>query len=289
MSLHSNGSPHFRTALLHPFTLAQARPPRRYAQTPSRCPTLQPAMCVKNPAKETMVKILFVLTSHDKLGDTGDATGLWYEELAAPYYLLKDAGAEIVLASPKGGPSPVDPRSRTDQFQTEYTKRFDQDSAAQATLANTRLLSNAVNESVDAVFVPGGHGPIFDLPDNPDAIALLERTYAADKPIALVCHGSSVLRHAKAPGGASIVAGKRVTGFTNSEEAAIGATETVPFLIEDELTRAGGHFVKAADWQPNSVRDGLLITGQNPASAESTAKRLLEALKDQSASQAKAW
>jgi putative intracellular protease/amidase len=225
-----------------------------------------------------MMKILFVLTSHDRLGQSGGKTGLWYEELAAPYYLLKQAGAEIVLASPNGGPSPVDPRSQADQFQTEYTRHFDQDPEALAALANTHRLDTVLDEQVDALFYPGGHGPIFDLPDNANSIALIEKTYAAGKPIALVCHGSSALRRPKGADGKPIVAGKRVTGFTNSEEAAIGATKDVPFLLEDELTRAGGRFEQVADWQPHSIRDGLLITGQNPASAVSAAKLLLEAL-----------
>jgi putative intracellular protease/amidase len=224
------------------------------------------------------MRILFILTSHDTLGNAGGKTGLWYEELAAPYYLVKEAGAEIILASPKGGRSPVDPRSQAEQFQTKYTRRFDEDQEAQAALSSTRLLSSVTNEDVDALFYPGGHGPIFDLPDDPDSIALIERTYAAGKPIGLVCHGSSALRRVRGPDGAPIVAGKRVTGFTNSEEAAIGATDQVPFLLEDELTRAGGLFDKVGDWQPHSVRDGLLITGQNPASAESAARLLLQAL-----------
>jgi putative intracellular protease/amidase len=225
-----------------------------------------------------MAKVLMVLTSHDRLGDTGKPTGFWLEEFAAPYYVLKDAGADITLASPKGGAPPIDPKSDDPKADTPAMKRFRRDPDAQRALANTVKLSTASAGDYDAVFYPGGHGPLWDLAEDRDSIGLIERLYAAGKPVAAVCHGPAVLRHAKAPDGTPLVKGKAVTGFANSEEAAVGLTQVVPFLVEDELTANGGKYSKGADWADYSVLDGNLITGQNPASSESTARALLKQL-----------
>lgn len=224
------------------------------------------------------MKILMVLTSHDELGKTGRKTGFWLEELAAPYYAFKDAGAEIVLASPKGGQPPLDPKSNEPAFQTEQTRRFEADAAAKAQLAATVRLNSVLQADFDAVFYPGGHGPLWDLAENRHSIALIESFIAAGKPVALVCHAPGVLRHAKTPDGHPLVEGKRVTGFTNSEEAAVELTEVVPFLVEDELKARGGIFSRADDWGPYIVSDGLLITGQNPASSAPAAHHLLKQL-----------
>ena len=221
------------------------------------------------------MKILMVLTSHDQLGDTGRKTGFWLEELAAPYYVFKDAGAEVVLASPKGGKPPLDPKSSEPGFQTDLTRRFEADAEANAVLANTVRLDGVGHEGFDAVFYPGGHGPLWDLAEDPASVRLIETTLGAGKPVALVCHAPGVLRHAKAPDGKPLVAGKAVTGFTNTEEEAVGLTAIVPFLVEDELKAKGGVFSKAGDWAPYVVGDGLLITGQNPASSGPAAERLL--------------
>lgn len=228
------------------------------------------------------MKILTVLTSHDQLGNTGRKTGFWLEELAAPYYVFKDAGAEIVLASPKGGQPPLDPKSNEPDFQTEATRRFEADAQANARLANTIKLDSVNLSDYDAVFYPGGHGPLWDLAENKNSINLISSTIAANKPIALVCHAPGVLRHVKNPDGTPIVQGKKVTGFTNSEEAAVGLTEVVPFLVEDELLKNGGNYYKSNDWQSYVVQDGLLITGQNPASSTEAAKALLKALNHRS-------
>jgi putative intracellular protease/amidase len=225
-----------------------------------------------------MAKVLMVLTSHDRLGDTGQPTGFWLEEFAAPYYVLKDAGAEITIASPKGGAPPVDPKSDDPKAQTPAMQRFREDPGAQRALANTVKLSTVSADDYDAVFYPGGHGPLWDLADDPNSIALIERLYAEGKPVAAVCHGPAVLRQAKAPDGTPLVKGKRVTGFTNSEEAAVGLTDVVPFLVEDALKANGGKYSKGADWADYAVVDGNLITGQNPASSESTARALLKQL-----------
>jgi putative intracellular protease/amidase len=224
------------------------------------------------------MKILMVLTSHGKLGDTGERTGFWLEELAAPYYVFKDAGAEITLASPKGGQPPLDPKSNDPAFQTDDTRRFEADPEAKAALAATRKLSEVSPGDFDAVFYPGGHGPLWDLAEDPSSIGLIERTIAAGKPVAAVCHAPAVLRHVKAPDGSPLVQGKTVTGFANSEEAAVGLTEIVPFLVEDMLQERGGSYSKAADWQPYVVADGLLITAQNPASSAEAARELLRQL-----------
>jgi putative intracellular protease/amidase len=224
------------------------------------------------------MKIVMVLTSYDKLGDTGKKTGLWLEEFAAPYYLFKDVGAEITLTSPKGGQPPLDPKSDDPASQTSAIQRFKNDKEAQQALANTVKLSNIKAEDYDAVFYPGGHGPLWDLSEDRDSIALIEALYAAGKPVAAVCHGPAVFRHTKMPDGLPLVQGKSVTGFANTEEAAIGLTGIVPFLVEDLLKNNGGNYSKAEDWQSYVVTDGNLITGQNPASSEAAARALLEKL-----------
>jgi putative intracellular protease/amidase len=229
------------------------------------------------------MKVLFVLTSHDELGNTGKKTGFWVEEFAAPYYVLQDAGVDVTLASPKGGQPPIDPKSAEPDAQTEATRRFDQDKVTQQRLANTLRLSEVRAEDYDAIFYPGGHGPLWDLSVDPDSVALIEAFYRQQKPVAAVCHGPAVLAPARNPEGEPLVKGKRVTGFTNTEEEAVQLTHIVPFLVEDRLQELGGTFSKAADWQPYVVRDGLLITGQNPASSEPAAEELLRILKKETA------
>lgn len=224
------------------------------------------------------MRVLIVLTSHDQLGDTGNKTGFWLEEFAAPYYRLKDAGAALVLASPKGGQPPLDPKSHEPDAQTDATRRFDGDPAAQADLANTRKLADVDASDFDAVFYPGGHGPLWDLADDPRSIGLIEEFLDQSKPVASVCHAPAVLLNAKSSDGQPLVKGKRVTGFSNSEEAAVGLTEVVPFLLEDQLAALGGLYQHADDWHAKVVVDGLLITGQNPASSEAVADALLEKL-----------
>jgi putative intracellular protease/amidase len=224
------------------------------------------------------MKILMVLTSHDKLGNTGEKTGFWLEEFAAPYYVFKDAGAAITLASPRGGQPPLDPKSDDPASQTESTHRFKADPAAQAVLASTLKLREVSAGDFDAVFYPGGHGPLWDLAEDASSITLIEAMLAAGKPVASVCHAPGVLRHPKTPDGTPVVKGKAVTGFTNTEEQAVGLTQVVPFLVEDMLKQNGARYSKVADWQPYVVTDGLLITGQNPASSEPAAKALLKKL-----------
>lgn len=224
------------------------------------------------------MKILMVLTSHDQLGDTGKLTGFWLEEFAAPYYVFKDAGAEITLASPKGGQPPIDPKSDEPGSQTDAMTRFKKDPAAQQALAKTAKLSDVTADGYDAVFYPGGHGPLWDLAEDPASIALIEAFYNAGKPVAAVCHGPGVL-HRVTFQGQPIVKGKRVTGFTNSEEEAVQLTKVVPFLVEDELKRLGGRYEKAADWQSFVIVDGRLITGQNPASSTAAAQELIKLLR----------
>jgi len=219
-----------------------------------------------------------VLTSHDQLGNTGRKTGFWLEELAAPYYVFKDAGAEVTLASPKGGRPPLDPKSNEPGFRTDLTRRFEADAAAEAQLDKTLRLDSVRQQDFDTVFYPGGHGPMWDLAEDNNSIKLIESFVAAGKPVALVCHAPGVLRHVKTAAGAPLVKGKSVTGFTNTEEEAVGLTQIVPFLVEDELVRLGGKFSKAADWAPYVLTDGLLITGQNPASSGPGAKALLAKL-----------
>jgi len=224
------------------------------------------------------MNILMVLTSHDRLGDTGKKTGFWLEEFAAPYYLLKDAGAQLTLVSPQGGQPPLDPKSDAPDAQTEATHRFKADPAAQAALAATGKLADVDAGSFDAVFYPGGHGPLWDLAEDRDSIALIEAMIAAGKPVAAVCHAPGVLRHVKGADGKPLVNGKRVTGFTNTEEEAVGLTQVVPFLVEDVLEESGGLYSKVDDWQPYAITDGLLVTGQNPASSEAAAQALLKLL-----------
>lgn len=224
------------------------------------------------------MKILMVLTSHDQLGNTGEKTGFWLEEFAAPYYAFKDAGAEITLVSPLGGQPPLDPKSDDASFQTDDTRRFKADAAAQALLASTGKLQDVSAADFDAVFYPGGHGPLWDLAEDASSIALIEAMLKAGKPVAAVCHAPGVLRHVKSVDGSSVVNCKAVTGFTNTEEEAVGLTRVVPFLVEDMLKDNGGSYSKGADWQPYVVTDGLLITGQNPASSEPAAQALLKML-----------
>ncbi|PHV05629.1 type 1 glutamine amidotransferase domain-containing protein [Janthinobacterium sp. BJB412] len=224
------------------------------------------------------MNILMVLTSHDRLGDTGHKTGFWLEEFAAPYYTLLDAGAKLTLVSPLGGQPPLDPKSDAPESQTAATARFKADPAAQAALAATGKLAAVKAADFDAVFYPGGHGPLWDLAEDRASIALIEALLAAGKPVAAVCHAPGVLRHAKAADGTPLVRGKRVTGFTNSEEEAVGLSAVVPFLVEDMLKQHGGVYSKAADWQSYVQTDGLLVTGQNPASSEAAAAALLKLL-----------
>ncbi|MFS7304808.1 type 1 glutamine amidotransferase domain-containing protein [Rahnella inusitata] len=224
------------------------------------------------------MKILMVLTSHDQLGTTGRKTGFWLEELAAPFYAFKDAGAHITLASPKGGNPPLDPKSNEPDFQTEQTHRFEADPDAMAQLAATVRLDSISQSDFDAVFYPGGHGPLWDLAEDKDSIALIEAFLASNKHVALVCHAPGVLRHVKTPEGKPLVEGKKVTGFTNTEEEAVGLTDVVPFLVEDELIAKGGIYSKGADWSSYVVTDGLLITGQNPTSSAATAEQLIRQL-----------
>ncbi|TMO26816.1 type 1 glutamine amidotransferase domain-containing protein [Pseudoalteromonas sp. S4492] len=223
-------------------------------------------------------KILMVLTSHDELGDTGHKTGFWVEEFAAPYYAFVDAGAEVTLASVKGGQPPVDPNSAAPDAATDATKRFEQDSAAKTLMANTKPLAEVKADDFDAVFYPGGHGPLWDLVDNQDSISLIEQFLNSDKPVGAVCHASAVLLNAKNAAGKSVVFDKKVTGFSNSEEDAVQLTNVVPFLVEDELIKQGGQYQKTDDWGELAIEDGLLITGQNPASSELAAKKLLTKL-----------
>ncbi len=225
------------------------------------------------------MKILMVLTSHDRLGDTGEKTGFWLEEFAGPYYVFKDAGAQIVLASPKGGQPPLDPRSDAPAAQTANTARFRQDAEASAALAATHKLAEVAGGDYDAVFYPGGHGPLWDLAEDRDSIRLIEATLAAGKPLGAVCHAPGVLRHAKAADGTPLVKGRSVTGFTNTEEAAVGLTKVVPFLVEDMLKANGGTYSKKGDWQSYAITDGKLVTGQNPASSEAAAAAVLALLR----------
>lgn len=225
------------------------------------------------------MNVLIVLTSHDRLGDTGKQTGFWLEEFAAPYYRMLDAGAAITLASPKGGHPPLDPKSNEPDFQTDATRRFDADAAAHNELANTVRLAEIDAGAFDAVFYPGGHGPLWDLAEDAHSISLIESFIAQNKPVATVCHAPAVLHRVKNADGEPLPKGKRVTGFSNSEEAAVELTDVVPFLVEDRLKELGGHYEKAGDWTPHVVVDGLLITGQNPASSEGVADALLETLK----------
>jgi putative intracellular protease/amidase len=222
------------------------------------------------------MNVLIVLTSHDQLGDTGEKTGFWLEEFASPYYRLKDAGAQITLASPMGGQPPLDPKSDAADFQTDATRRFSDDESARRELANTLELAQVKAQDFDAVFYPGGHGPLWDLHSDSNSIALIEAFIAAGKPVASVCHAPAVLLKVKDQNGDPVVQGKQVTGFSNSEEAAVGLTDVVPYLLEDQLIALGAVYQKGEDWHPLAIVDGLIITGQNPASSEAVAEALLK-------------
>ncbi|CUH54109.1 type 1 glutamine amidotransferase domain-containing protein [Shimia marina] len=225
------------------------------------------------------MKILMVLTSHDTLGDTGKKTGFWLEEFAAPYYVFKDAGADIILASPKGGQPPIDPSSDNADAQTNDTRRFKDDPETQKHLATTLKLSDVTEDGFDAIFYPGGHGPLWDLAESADSKRLIEAFAAADLPVGAVCHAPAVFRHTQGADGKPLVSGRRVTGFTNTEEEAVGLTDVVPFLVEDMLKANGGQYEKGADWASFVLRDGKLVTGQNPASSAAAAQEILGLLK----------
>jgi putative intracellular protease/amidase len=224
------------------------------------------------------MKVLMVLTSHDQLGNTGRKTGFSLEELAAPYYVFKDAGAEITLASPKGGRPPLDPKSNEPNFQTDITRRFEKDANAEDQLSKTVRLDGVKQEDYDTVFYPGGHGPMWDIAEDKNSIKLIESFLAAGKYVALVCHAPGALRHVKTPQGKPLVEGKNVTGFTNGEEEEVGLTKVVPFLVEDELMSLGATFSKVKNWNVHTIADGQLITGQNPASSGPTARLLIKTL-----------
>ena len=224
------------------------------------------------------MKIVMVLTSHSELGNTGKKTGFWIEEFAAPYYVFLDSGASITVASPKGGQPPIDPSSDTPENQTPAVIRFKADKNLQKILSETHLLSTISSNDYDAIFYPGGHGPLWDLTNDADSINLIGQFWNSKKPIAAVCHAPSVLLNVKDDAGTYLVKGKKITGFTNSEEAAVGLTEVVPFLLENELKAKGGIYSKKEDWASYVVKDGMLITGQNPASSEAAAKELLQLL-----------
>ncbi|MFQ3305306.1 MAG: putative intracellular protease/amidase, partial [Polaribacter sp.] len=222
------------------------------------------------------MNVLFILTSHDKLGNTGKKTGFWVEEFAKPYYTLLDKGVTITVATPKGGAAPIDPGSASPDAATEATARFDKDATAQELIANTTVLADINSDDYDAVFYPGGHGPLWDLANDATSIALIEKFNSQEKPIAFVCHAPAALKNVKNADGTPLVKGKKVTGFTNTEEAAVQLTTIVPFLIEDMLSENGGIYSKKEDWAAYAIQDGLLITGQNPASSELVAEKLLE-------------
>jgi len=224
------------------------------------------------------MNILMVLTSHDTLGETGKKTGFWLEEFAAPYYVFRDAGATVTLASPKGGQPPLDPKSDEPAAQTDSTRRFKSDTEAKQALAHTLTLSNMDADAFDAIFYPGGHGPLWDLAEDRESIVLIESAFATGKPVALVCHAPGVLRRATSANGAPLVKGKQVTGFSNTEEQAVQLTKVVPFLLEDELTRLGAHYQKGPDWGTFVRVDGNLITGQNPASSAAAAGEVIRML-----------
>ena len=227
-----------------------------------------------------MIKVLIVLTSHSELGNTGGKTGFWIEEFAAPYYVMADAGVKLTIASPKGGQPPIDPKSEAADAQTPATKRFNEDTALKNTLAHTVKLSEVKQSDFDAVFYPGGHGPLWDLANDTTSIALIEDFYKHNKPVAFVCHSPAALVKVKAPNGEPLVKGKEITGFSNTEEEAVKLTDVVPFLLEDEIKKLGGKYTKGADWGSYVRRDGFLLTGQNPASSEGVAKLLLKMLKE---------
>ncbi|MEN3972300.1 type 1 glutamine amidotransferase domain-containing protein [Sphingomicrobium sp. XHP0235] len=224
------------------------------------------------------MRILIVLTSHDELGDTGEKTGFWLEELAAPYYTLKDAGHSLTLASPKGGKPPLDPRSDNEDSQTDATRRFKDDPEAQMALDTTKQLADMRTDNFDAVFFPGGHGPLWDLAADADAKRIIETTLRSGKPVGLVCHAPAILKQVESEDGSPLVKNRKVTGFTNEEEEKVGLTKVVPFLLEDVLKEQGAHWSEGGVFEPHVVADGLLITGQNPPSSAPTAEALLKAL-----------
>lgn len=229
------------------------------------------------------MKLLMVLTSHDQLGNTGKKTGFWLEELAAPYFVFRDAGVDVTLASPKGGQPPLDPKSNEPDFQTDDTRRFEQDAVATAALAHTMKLGEIDQADYDSVFFPGGHGPLWDLTNDRNALSLIEGMLAADKPVALVCHAPGILTKVRSPNGEPIAKGRKVTGFTNSEEAAVQLVDVVPYLLEDVLKEQGANFSSTEDWGIHVVQDGLLTTGQNPQSSRQTAQTLLDTLRKRGA------
>ncbi|MEO1030936.1 MAG: type 1 glutamine amidotransferase domain-containing protein [Bacteroidota bacterium] len=233
----------------------------------------------KKEKKTTMKNVLFVITSHDQLGDTGEKTGVWLEEFAGPYYFMKNKGVSITLASPKGGQPPIDPKSQLPDFQTASTKKFESDSVVQGIFSKTLKLESVNHGDYDAVFYTGGYGPLWDLADNEDSIALIEAFYNHNKPIASVCHGPAIFKNTKDTNGKPIVEGKKVTAYSNTEEAAIDFTDIIAFSVEDMLKENGGIYSKGPDWNPYAQEDGLLVTGQNPASSELVAELLLEKLK----------
>ncbi|MHA7060090.1 type 1 glutamine amidotransferase domain-containing protein [Aquimarina sp. M1] len=244
------------------------------------------ASCGKNTAAkeitkktDSVKKVLFVLTSHSELGNTGEKTGFWIEEFASPYYYLKDNGVEITIASPKGGQPPIDPKSELPDFQTPSTRRFNKDQETQAVLSSTIKLADVDTNDYDAVFYPGGHGPLWDLSEDKNSIALIEAFYNQNKPIGAVCHAPAIFKNTKTTNGEPLVKGKNVTGFSNTEEEAVQLSDVVPFLVEDMLTENGGNYSKGTDWSSYVIEDGLLITGQNPASSELVAEKLLGQLK----------
>jgi putative intracellular protease/amidase len=258
----------------------QDQSPRRLAEKTrtTATTTTRARVTLQNQGTERIMKILMVLTSHDQLGNTGRKTGFWLEELAAPYYVFKDAGAQITLASPKGGRPPLDPKSNEPNFQTDITRRFEKDPDANAQLDRTVRLDSVKQGDYDTVFYPGGHGPMWDLAEDKNSIKLLESFLAAGKTFAVVCHSTGALRHVKTPDGKVLVNGKTVTGFTNGEEEAVGLTKVVPFLVENEMMSLGATFSKVKDWGVHTVADGQLITGQNPASSGPAAKLLMDTL-----------
>lgn len=233
---------------------------------------------IQTEKSKKMKKVLFILTSHDELGNTGEKTGFWIEEFASPYYFLKDKGVEITLASPKGGQPPIDPKSTDPSASTPATERFNEDKETQAILAKTLVLAEISQADYDAVFFPGGHGPLWDLAEDKTTIALIESFYINNKPVAAVCHAPAIFKHTKNETGDPLVKGKKVTGFSNTEEAAVQLTDVVPFLVEDMLAKNGGDYSKKEDWAAYALEDGLLITGQNPASSELVAELLFEKL-----------
>jgi putative intracellular protease/amidase len=233
----------------------------------------------RNLKKEKKMKVLFVLTSHDELGDTGKKTGFWVEEFAGPYYTLSDKGVEITLATPKGGKAPIDPSSDSPDAATEFTKRFDEDKEAQERINTTHQLADIDAANYDAVFYPGGHGPLWDLANDATSIKLIETFNSQEKPVAFVCHAPAALKSVKGTDGSPLVKGRTVTGFTNTEEAAVQLTDVVPFLVEDMLKENGGIYSKGADWSEYVLQDGNLITGQNPASSVKVAELLFAAVK----------